>query len=212
MDPEARSADGRPLAGKDLGHTALNIPRRIAGRPGRIALVAIVCAALVGVTVWQASSASHSNDSNHLVGRTGLPAPVFSLPNLVATGRTISLADFRGKPLVINFWASWCIPCRTEMQLLERAHRAAGGQVQFLGIDSNDTAGPAVAFLSQVHVTYPVASNEGGTVANDYALFGLPTTVFISSGGLIVGRIIGQLHDGALRKALGEAFHVQIRS
>jgi thiol-disulfide isomerase/thioredoxin len=128
------------------------------------------------------------------------------------SSHTIALADFRGRALIINFWASWCIPCRTEMPLLERAHRAASGQVQFLGIDSNDTSSAAVPFLNQVHVTYPVGSDIGGSVATDYGLFGLPTTVFISPSGKVVGRIIGQLHAYTLRNALKEAFHVQIHS
>jgi cytochrome c biogenesis protein CcmG, thiol:disulfide interchange protein DsbE len=141
------------------------------------------------------------------VGRTGKPASSFTLSSLSQAGRELSLSSFRGRPLVINFWASWCIPCRTEMPLLEQAYRSEGGKVQFLGIDSNDTTGAARSFAKQVGVTYPVAFDGAGDVATNYGLFGLPTTIFISSSGRVVGRFIGQLHDSSLQSALKEAFH-----
>lgn len=108
---------------------------------------------------------------------------------------------------MINFWASWCIPCRTEMPLIEQAYRSEGGKVQFLGIDSNDTTGAAQSFAKQVGVTYPVVFDGTGDVAINYGLFGLPTTIFISPSGTITGRFIGQLHDSSLQSALKEAFH-----
>ena len=187
--------------------------RRIAGWiTRRIAVVAIACAALVAIAIWQAWSVSPSTSTDPLVGRTGKAASKFSIPNLAMPGHRISLVGFRGKPLVVNFWASWCIPCRTEMPLLEQAYRTSNGRVQFLGIDSNDTSNAAIAFLRQVHVTYPVGSDDGGTTATEYGLFGLPTTVFISPSGRIVGRIIGQLHADTLSNGLKEAFHGQIHS
>ena len=187
--------------------------RRIAGwSTNRIAAVAIACIALLAVAIWQAWSVSPSTSSDPLVGRTGMTAPKFSIQNLAMPGHSISLAGFRGNPLVVNFWASWCIPCRTEMPLLQQAYRTANGQVQFLGIDSNDTSSAATAFLHQVHVTYPVGSDDGGSTATEYGLFGLPTTVFISPNGRIVGRIVGQLHLDTLSNGLKEAFHGQIRS
>jgi peroxiredoxin len=93
------------------------------------------------------------------------------------------------------------------MPLLEQAFQAEHGRVQFLGIDANDTPGAARAFLDQVHVTYPAASDPNGSVATQFSLFGLPTTLFISASGTIVGRYIGQLHSDTLRAALEEAFH-----
>ena len=168
----------------------------------------VLAVALVSVAIWQAQASSPATSSNPLVGRTGRPAPAFSLPSLSNPARTLALATFRGKPLVINFWASWCVPCQTEMPLLEQAYRAEHGRVQFLGIDANDTSGPARAFLAQVHVTYPTVADNKGDVAIRYGLFGLPTTVFVSASGKVVGRSIGQLHADTLRAALEEAFHV----
>jgi cytochrome c biogenesis protein CcmG/thiol:disulfide interchange protein DsbE len=167
----------------------------------------IAVAALVTLAIWLAQSNSTASSSDPLVGRTGQPAPAFSLRTLSNPGRDVTLATFWGRPLVINFWASWCVPCRTEMPLLEQAFRAEHGRVQFLGVDTNDTPAAARDFLKQVHVAYPVVSDETAVVATQFRLFGLPTTVFISSSGKIVGRVIGQLHGDNLRAALKEAFH-----
>ncbi|HEX3841096.1 MAG TPA: TlpA disulfide reductase family protein [Acidimicrobiales bacterium] len=181
---------------------------RTPGRRRRIASAGIlVVVVIASIAIWQAESSSSPSSSNPLVGRTGQPAPAVSLPSLSDLGQRVSLAAFLGKPLVVNFWASWCIPCRTEMPLLEQAFQAEHGKVQFLGIDANDTQGAGRAFLDQVHVTYPAAFDANGAVATQFSLFGLPTTLFISPSGTIVGRYIGQLHPDTLQAALEEAFH-----
>jgi peroxiredoxin len=92
------------------------------------------------------------------------------------------------------------------MPLLEAAFRAEHGKVAFLGVDSNDTDSAAKAFLAQVHVTYPAVSDPTASLATTYGLFGLPTTVFISPTGKVVGRHIGELQAATLRSALHEAF------
>jgi cytochrome c biogenesis protein CcmG/thiol:disulfide interchange protein DsbE len=92
------------------------------------------------------------------------------------------------------------------MPLLESAFRAEHGKVAFLGVDSNDTASAAKAFLAQVHVTYPAVSDPTASLASRFNLVGLPTTVFISPTGKIVGRHIGELQANTLRAALHEAF------
>lgn len=176
------------------------------GRRRRIVFVLAILAALIAVSLWQELAKSTTANSTALVGRTDQPAPTFSLPALSDSSKDLTLASFRGEPLVINFWESWCIPCQTEMPLLEQAYRAEKGKVHFLGIDSNDTSSAARAFLRQVHVTYPAVSDSHAAVAMQYALFGFPTTVFISPSGRILGRHIGQLSAGTLRVALQEAF------
>lgn len=107
---------------------------------------------------------------------------------------------------MVNFWASWCVPCRIEMPLLERTFRSERGKVAFVGIDSNDTPSAARKFLALVHVTYPVISDPNGRVSVKYGLIGFPTTIFISSTGKVLGRHIGQINSSTLRAALREAF------
>lgn len=177
-------------------------------RPKRRLLVTgmVLLAVFVAVGIWQAASAPPSDRTGALVGPTGQSAPAFSLPNLSRPGEHLSLAAFRGKLLVLNFWASWCVPCRSEMPLLETAYRAQHGRVAFLGIAANDAPAAARAFAAEVHVTYPVVSDSSGAIATRYGVFGLPTTVFVSPSGKILGRHIGELYARTLREALKEAF------
>ncbi len=194
--------DGEP-AGTDPN------PSGGGGRRRSAIVTSCVLLVLVGGGLYAALSDSGTAVSSVLVDRTDQRAPDFSLSDLLSPDRTISSADFRGHDLVVNFWASWCVPCETEMPLLESAYRAEDGRVTFLGIDTNDTRTAAVAFLAKVHVTYDAASDPHGHLASSYRLFGLPTTVFISPRGRVLGRHIGQMNDATLKAALREAFGVK---
>ncbi len=141
-----------------------------------------------------------------LTGRSGVPAPSFTLQSIHSSEPSVSLTRLRGKDVVINFWASWCIPCRVEMPLLEDTYREHHATVEFLGIDTNDSRRSALGFLDEVRVTYPVLYDPSGKVANAYGLLGMPTTVFIDSSGIIRGRHSGQLDPGTIRAALHQAF------
>jgi cytochrome c biogenesis protein CcmG, thiol:disulfide interchange protein DsbE len=169
-------------------------------------VVSAALLALVGGGLFAALSNSNSGVSHPLVDQTDRPAPSFSLPDLLTPSRTVSLADFKGKDLVVNFWASWCDACRTETPLLESAYKSERGSVDFLGIDTNDTRGAAIAFLSKVHASYQSLFDPNGQMASAYGLFGLPTTVFISASGRMLGRHLGQLDAATLQAALREAF------
>ena len=179
-------------------------PKRWLTKP-RYAVIGLVVV-LVAFAIYQGVSSSPNAASNVLTGRSGAPAINFSLPSVTTSHRVLSLSTFRGHPLVINFWASWCVPCRTEMPLLEKAYRSEGGKVSFIGIDTNDTPAAARAFLAKVHVSYPTASDTKGNLAAKYGLFGLPTTIFISANGKVLGRHIGQFYANTLSAALSQAF------
>jgi cytochrome c biogenesis protein CcmG/thiol:disulfide interchange protein DsbE len=187
--------------------TAANAPpgrRRIRRR---WVVVAVALAVVAGIGIWQGLSARGSSN-DVLTGGTGRPAPAFSLPVLTDPAARLSLSSFHGKDLVVNFWASWCVPCRTEMPLLESAYRKVRSKVAFLGIATNDTPAAARTFLSEVHVTYSAVSDQNAAVATAYGVYGLPTTVFISPSGKVLGRHVGQLHSTTLDEALKEAFDV----
>lgn len=170
-----------------------------------VALAAL--AALAGAGVYIVVSSRNNAVTDPLVDRSDQPAPAFSLPDLLRPDRKMTLADFAGRPLVINFWASWCYPCQTEMPLLESAYRSDRGAVQFLGVDTDDKRGAAIRFLHRTHVTYPsLFMPERGPVAISYDLVGLPITVFVSANGTVLGRHIGQLNGPTLRAALVLAF------
>lgn len=181
------------------------------GRKLGLAVAVAALLALVGGGLFEDSSSPNTAVTDPLVDQTNKPAPGFSLPELLVPDRSISLADLRGKPVVINFWASWCPACRTEMPLLESAYRSEHGSVQFLGIDTNDRRSAAVGFVARAHVTYPLVllTDPTGRVATAYGLIGLPITVFVSRGGSVVGRHIGQLNAATLKAALRDAFGAQ---
>jgi cytochrome c biogenesis protein CcmG/thiol:disulfide interchange protein DsbE len=129
-------------------------------------------------------------------------APGFALAELSDSSATLSLAQLRGRPVLVNFWASWCVPCHKEAPLLEAAYRRVGGRVAFVGVDTNDTRAAALSFLHQFGVTYPSVYDPHGTAATAYGLFGLPTTVFVSPKGRILERNIGALSSGSLTQGI----------
>jgi len=131
--------------------------------------------------------------------KVGAPAPAFSLPRLTGDGE-VSLSSFRGKTVVLNFFASWCRPCKQEAPDLEsvwRRNRSKGLVV--LGVDSGDTRGAARDFLSAHGVTYPIVFDPAEELAlGAYALPGLPVTYVINSAGRIVGEpLLGPVSDSA---------------
>jgi cytochrome c biogenesis protein CcmG, thiol:disulfide interchange protein DsbE len=133
---------------------------------------------------------------------TGRPAPAFELPNLDESKGTVSLASFRGKPVLVNFWATWCTPCIEEMPMLEAAHRREGAKVAFLGIDRQDFRPDAQAFLRRAGVTYESAYDRDGELDDAYRLRGMPTSVFIDAGGRVVDQVTGPLTRARLDDAL----------
>lgn len=136
------------------------------------------------------------------------PAPALSVANLRAPAGRLTVAEFRGQPLILNFWASWCAPCRGEMPALQRAARVLGGRVAFLGVDTSDQRLPALAFLRQTGVGYPVGFDPAATGAAAYGVYGMPTTYFVSAAGRLLGRQVGGLTEARLlalaRRLFGE--------
>ena len=149
---------------------------RLSGQVVALAAVAV----LLGILIW------------HLTHRpappkVGGPAPAFSLGRLDGSGKR-DLASLRGHPVVLNFWASWCGPCKREAPALEQLwHRYRGKGVVFVGVDSNDAASDARRFLRAHGITYPTVHDARGLVAaNRYNVGDLPVTYFIDKQGRLV--------------------------
>jgi cytochrome c biogenesis protein CcmG/thiol:disulfide interchange protein DsbE len=139
----------------------------------------------------------------------GSRAPNFTAPRLGGNG-SISLSDLRGKPVVLNFWASWCGPCKDEAPLLRQAYAAYGSKVHFLGIDVRDALTSALAFERDNHIAYPSARDEGFTIGDDYGLTGQPETFFIDQNGVVVQHIPGPL-TSLKRQGLFDLLDVLVR-
>jgi thiol-disulfide isomerase/thioredoxin len=128
----------------------------------------------------------------HTAAATALP-PVAIPP----AGGRLALASLQGHPIVINFWASWCAPCRAEMPMLVKAsHAYIGRGVVVLGLDVDDAPADARRFLGDYRVDYPIVTVPDDRLPRAYGVIGLPTTVFVDASGMIRARQIGQF-EGA---------------
>ena len=153
------------------------------------ALVAV--AGLLGLLVWRLTHQTHAP-------KIGGPAPNFTLRRIDAGGR-LDLASLRGKPVVINFWASWCVPCKGEAAMLEQAwNRYKSQGVVFVGVDYHDVTSDARTFMSHHGITYPIVQDGSGSIGDRYGLTGVPETYFVDRQGRLVGtHIVGTITNQA---------------
>lgn len=114
------------------------------------------------------------------------------------------LVGVRGKPVVVNVWASWCAPCRAEMPLLERASQRFGDDVAFVGVASKDQRAPAEAFLDEFDVTYPNVLDDAGEIRERLSLRGFPTTYLFDADGEMTATIVGGVNEQQLAAHLEE--------
>jgi cytochrome c biogenesis protein CcmG/thiol:disulfide interchange protein DsbE len=154
---------------------------------------------LLAVLVLNLGRDPHSVRSP-LVGR---PAPAFSLPP-AGDGVPMSLDALRGRPVVINFWATWCVPCLQEHAALTQAARTLR-DVQFLGVVYEDEEANIQAFLQQRGSAYPSLIDPGGKTAIAYGVFGVPETFFIDGGGRIVEKYVGPLDPDRIAELVARA-------
>ncbi|GAB5603230.1 TlpA disulfide reductase family protein [Thermus sp. FJN-A] len=138
------------------------------------------------------------------------PAPEFTLPVLLpyraAWGEELRLSQHFGRPIVLNFWASWCPPCRREAPMLEAYWQRYQDQVLFLGVNFQDTEEAALAFIQEFGLSFPSVADPRGRVGIDYGVYGLPETFFIDAEGRVLARHVGELKpkdlEGYLRALL----------
>ena len=129
--------------------------------------------------------------------RVGKPAPAFSMALL--DGGEFVLEEHLGRPLIMNFWASWCPPCRTESPGFERVWRRYRDQgVLFVGVNIQDTERDAADYVTEFDLTFPNGRDPDGKVTVEYGVVGLPVTFFIGTDGAVEGRWVGALEEERL--------------
>jgi cytochrome c biogenesis protein CcmG, thiol:disulfide interchange protein DsbE len=194
----ARQADERPAGGSAAHRPAGR--RRGISRQSKIVLVGAAVALLAIAVITVATAGSKAAPP-----RTPPAAKAFTLSLLGHPGQHVSLAAYAGRPLIINFFASWCTPCQHETPLLARFYRDSGGRTLIVGIDANDEAGPAEKFVQSAGVSYPVAADPfPAPVTTSYGVFALPQTFFLNSRHRIVKHVIGAVTLAELKAGVAE--------
>ena len=134
----------------------------------------------------------------------GQPAPDFALVDVRDDGNVIQLSDFRGKVVVLNWYASWCGPCRSEMPAFEVAYENLGDDVVFFGVNLQETRQDAAAMLDDMAATYPSVLDPDGEVGQRYRVTGLPVTYIIDRDGMVVSGGQGVMTEETLRAELAK--------
>ena len=159
---------------------------------------------LAGVLGWRLVH-QHNGTAKAIEHGKIVPAPAFRLERLSGPGH-VALVSYRGKAVVVNFWASDCIPCKQEMPRLEAAsERWTGKRVAVVGIDVLDSSSAARSFARKHGVTYAIGVDSLGDIATKYGVAYTPTTFFIDRRGRIVKRILGPVSAAELESQIGHA-------
>jgi cytochrome c biogenesis protein CcmG, thiol:disulfide interchange protein DsbE len=170
-------------------------------------LAAVVALGLVGLLAYGLMSKAEDDSIEQAVARGEFPpAPSAALP-VLGGGATQSLAELRGKVVVLNFWASWCVPCRTEAPILERAHKrlTASGAGTVLGVTYNDSAPASLKFADQTGMSFPSVRDVGTKLAERYGTNRIPETFVIDRRGRVVDVFRGQIDQAFIDRALAKA-------
>jgi cytochrome c biogenesis protein CcmG/thiol:disulfide interchange protein DsbE len=162
-------------------------------RPARLAAQGLAVALVIGLLallVWRVVQDSGKGVSQALKDGEHPTAPAFDLSRLDGRGR-FDLASVRGKkPIVLDFWASWCIPCIHESQRLEAARKEYGDQVAFIGVDTKDFSSDARAWQKKHGITYPSVHDGSGSVLRKWGGLPIPRIFFVARSGKVVGELI----------------------
>jgi thiol-disulfide isomerase/thioredoxin len=139
---------------------------------------------------------------------SGTPLPDMSFDLLGDAGGSARFADYHGRPLVVNVWASWCPPCQQEMPAFEEVHKALGDRVQIVGLDRADSRSTATDFAAKRAITYPLLFDPQDTFAPVVGIAVMPTTLLVSPEGVVVKTHAGTLDAGELTTLVEETFNL----
>jgi cytochrome c biogenesis protein CcmG/thiol:disulfide interchange protein DsbE len=182
---------------------AVNQFRWTRGRIVGFAVTVVALASLLALLAVRLAAAQQTASALSGSPLVGHPAPDFTVTLYNGTpGQRIHLAALKGKPVVVNFWASWCVPCQDEAAILRASwQRHQGDGVVYIGISYQDKADAARAFLSQYGISYPAGSDDAtGSIAIAYGVTGPPETAFINRNGVVASKVGGALDDGTLER------------
>ena len=221
-EPSGREKPEEPSPGKGDGPTGAPVDERHRPFPGQrilqVAALAVV-AALLGLLIWKVVAGNPGSGLVDAIKRSKKPlAPGFTLPVIWTGERTwppaadeafadgrLSLSELRGQPVVLNFWASWCIPCRDEAPVFAASARAHRKDIVFVGLDVQDLTSDARHFLRRYKVPYASVRESGSKVYRAYGLTGVPETYYIDRRGRIAAHSIGAVSKRKLEAGIQTA-------
>lgn len=163
-----------------------------------VLLVGVIIIAAIVAVLFVGLGKDPSKIESPLIGKA---APEFALRE-VGTQNTVDLSHFRGKPLVVNFWATWCGPCWEEHPVLVANARMLQPNVQFLGVVFQDKEETILNFLQQRGSSYPTLVDDRGKTAIAYGVGGVPESYFIDANGVIKAKYVGPMSPDILRENL----------
>ncbi len=167
-------------------------------------LVILVSAGFLALLGSQVLTPAQNQSNAGVSPLLGHPAPDFTLAVLSThPAPALHLASLKGKPVMLNFWASWCDVCKAEARLLQNTWQRVQGQgIVFVGIDIQDTQSDGLSFLQTYGITYPNVVDADGSVTINYGVTGVPETFFLNRQGVIVKKVIGELTEQTLENNL----------
>ncbi len=171
-----------------------------------LSFVILTVLILGGIWIWLSRiTETQAADERPAIPVPGHPAPDFALQTL--DGQTLQLSDLQGQAVVLNFWASWCPPCRAEMPELEQAYQDNKDQgLVVLGVNQGEQQAIADAFMQRFALTFPVVLDQELVASRYYKVNSLPTTFFIDRNGIIRGQVTGQVNTALLNEKLRSIF------
>ena len=165
----------------------------------------LIAGSVIGISLLGVLFLALGNDPTRIDSPLiGKPAPAFAL-KAVGAPQTIDLQKLRGRPVVVNFWATWCMPCYEEHPTLVQNARALGSDVQFIGVVFNDTEDKIQQFLNERGSAYPTVLDQQGKTAIAYGVGGVPETFFLDRQGIIVAKYSGPMNSEILQANVQKA-------
>lgn len=155
----------------------------------KISILLIAALILSGLSIFYFQNSSPDVVQAEVGTETGMKAPDFTLTNI--NDQEVSLSDYRGQKVFLNFWASWCPPCREEMPDMQKLHEEYDNQVVILAVNIGESKSTAANFMMQNNLDFPVLLDNNKSTAQNYLVRGIPTSYFLNQDGIIKEKVVG---------------------